>query len=437
MKFSEYNYFQEYNDKIICYNGISRKMITLAKPEYKLIFESEIKDVVIKFPSISNIFKQWNFFIDDSFDELSLMRFKNKEKLFLEKKLWVTIIPTLMCNFKYWYCSTELTNTVYDKESMSKELQMNIIKFISNQVERRNANSIHLDWFGGEPTLYFDEIVFKLSKQVLKIANKHKLPFTNHITTNGFLINKDMVTKFKEINLNSFQITIDGNKKKHNSVRNENGKPSFDRIIENIKLIVNEISNINMVLRINYDKQTLKDANQIFNKFSKEEASRIRIDFQRVWQVSKTDQEENTLLKESIKKANNSGFYSSYYGFAPRDFHVCYADRLDYYAINYNGKVYKCTARGYKEDQCIGKIIDNGKLELNYNTLYNYYAKPTFENEHCLNCKLLPLCFGPCIQKNKEYYNQELDFKTVCMYSGTEISLGTHLINEAKNRNLI
>ena len=58
--------------------------------------------------------------------------------------------------------------------------------------------------------------------------------------------------------MSHFQITLDGNKSTHNKVRNQNGRPSFDKIIDNITLICKYIPNVSIILRINYTNDILK-----------------------------------------------------------------------------------------------------------------------------------------------------------------------------------
>jgi uncharacterized protein len=74
--------------------------------------------------------------------------------------------------------------------------------------------------------LYFDEIVYPLSKQIKQVLDEKGIPFTNSATTNGYLIDKERINKFKEINLNHFQITLDGNQATHDKIgfgRNREG----------------------------------------------------------------------------------------------------------------------------------------------------------------------------------------------------------------------
>ena len=437
MKFSKYNYFVKHKDKVICLNGYSNKMMVLKENEFVFIFEGDLRQLNKKFKTLIEKLQNWNFVIPDDIDEIDRIRYNNKKKIFSERKLWLTINPTLECNFKCWYCSTEYTNTKYERKSMTTELRNSLIKYISNRIKNRTANSIHLDWFGGEPLLYFKEIIYSISKETLSITKKNNIKFSNHITTNAFLINREMVNYFNEIELNSFQITLDGYREKHNSVRNENGKPSYDTIIHNIKLLVNNIKNVKIVLRINYDKQTLKLTKNIVDEFTHKEAKKIRIDFQKVWQIEKAKGDENTLLKRSIEIVKDKGFIVSYFAYSQKDSISCYADSNDYLAVNYDGGIFKCTARGYKDEQKIGHLNKYGEIVFNESKIYEYYSKATFENENCLECNLLPLCFGPCIQKTIELKNNEINFASACTLSNAEINLDTHLITEAKNRNLL
>jgi uncharacterized protein len=82
--------------------------------------------------------------------------------------------------------------------------------------------------------------------------------------------------------------------------------------------------------------------------------------------------------------------------------HVCYADRYKYDHMNYDGLVYKCTARDYSEDRAVGKLVNGGKIEYKPGIMENIYQKANFENRVCCQCKKLPICGGPCLQKTLE-----------------------------------
>jgi uncharacterized protein len=100
-----------------------------------------------------------------------------------------------------------------------------------------------------------------------------------------------------------------------------------------------------------------------------------------------------------------------------------FIDRHYYAVINYDSKIYKCTAH---MNRTAGVLQDDGVIKWNDNVLSALYAKATFENERCLNCKHLPLCLGPCIQQMKT---------GKCMMDNSEISYEQFIINIYNKKN--
>ena len=72
---------------------------------------------------------------------------------------------------------------------------------------------------------------------------------------------------------------------------------------------------------------------------------------------------------------------------------------------------------------------------LDQKKLSKYFSVATFENDTCLNCKLLPLCFGPCIQKTYETNVKKERFE--CLIEDSEMTFETYIIEEAIKRQLI
>ncbi len=130
-----------------------------------------------------------------------------------------------------------------------------------------------------------------------------------------------------------------------------------------------------------------------------------------------------------------NGLNSSFWSYIPKTFHRCYSDRYHHYAINYDGKIYKCTARDYGEDKVIGNLLPNGQIDWNQELLSSLFSRATFENSKCLECKRLPVCMGPCIQKN--YESRINNTPLPCIADYTQYSLTSYIVEEAKKRNLI
>lgn len=411
-KLSQYNYFLEYNDRMIYFNGRTGALFSMSHKEHQNI-QKLLDDPIsfqIMYTSVFDCFKKWGFILEEDIDEIELIRFKNRTSIFTDKNYRLIINPTEDCTFNCWYCSQHQKTP---KGGMKEDLVAIVMKHIQYMVEKEKITGLFLDWFGGEPLMYFDEVVYPIAKYALELIKKNNLPYTHHVTTNGYLINENMAQKMAELKLNSFQITLDGDRKRHNKIRNFKGAPSYDVIIENIKTILKCIPDSFIVLRINFDDNTLNESDilSIFSCFIPEYRKRIQINFVRVWQTVKKNTGKNFMLEELTGKAIEFGYVVDRTNF----FHAgrpykCYADRLYHGVINYDGKIYKCTARTNKE---MGKLHESGWIEWDNEVLCKLYATAAFENEKCLKCKHLPICLGTCSQEklsNPDSFDCALDF---------------------------
>ena len=254
-KISKYNYSQENSGSVICLNGLTNTMIKLTTEEYNNIFNNLIKKESFpnEYPTLYEKMKEWGFIVPKNLKELEYIQMRNKVAVFSDNQYWLTVNPTLECNFNCWYCSVTTANAQFEKRRMSDEVIEKVKNHISYNTKNVPISGVFLDWFGGEPLMYFDEVIYPIAKFAKSEMKKKHKNFTHHITTNGYLINENMIAKMKEIELRGFQITLDGDEKKHNKIRNNKGEASYKKILNNIKLILDEIPESFVVLRINYD----------------------------------------------------------------------------------------------------------------------------------------------------------------------------------------
>jgi uncharacterized protein len=436
-KVSKYNIEVEHSDCLLLYNTLTNALLPISYKDYATV-ETLMENLSVfeeKFPDLYAAFRKSGFIIDTDFDELEYIKLQNKRRIYLNNDYRITINPTLDCNLRCWYCSVTHAGAEHYSDRMSDETVASIINHIRYLVKNKKANSILLDWFGGEPMMYYDEVIRKIASSAKEIAEEHNVNFRQQMTTNATLFNEERIRELAEGKCNFFQIPIDGNEQHHNLIKRYSDKRGTYRdVVKNINLIAENIPNVFITMRINYDKQTLKNIKDILKDIPEHNKKHISVDFQRVWQVECTDRERQ-LLKEAKEDFKNAGFYSSFWAYKPLRFHCCYADSYNYYAINYNGKVFKCTARDYKEASLIGDLSANGMIVWNDKLLSRYYYKMGFENDRCEKCGMLPICMGPCIQKSYETRAKNHSF--VCMYDNVEYSLSSYIIDIAKQRQLI
>ena len=193
-----------------------------------------------------------------------------------------------------------------------------------------------LDWFGGEPLMYFDEIIRKISDTALRLSEQNKFVFRQQMTTNATLLDEEKIRYMKDAHFRFLQISIDGNEYRQNLIKHyANKRGSYRDVISNINLLTEIIPDISICLRINYDRQTLKHVTDVINDFTEQSKKCITVDFQRVWQVPCTDEMRRQLA--NVKATFESeGFVSHFWAYRPLTFKCCYADNINHYVVNYN-----------------------------------------------------------------------------------------------------
>lgn len=412
MKASIYNNFVYYKNKFVGYNAINNSFILLDEELYNLYEAAVIEKQIEKFkeihPSFYKFMVQNGFFVDSNENELEKVK---KLQLEIDNKndfFDLFINPTMNCNFKCWYCY----ETHIKDSKMNKSTIENVIKFCKNIItNNKDLKRFYLSWFGGEPLLQYRDVVLPLLQKLSTLFNRYDIKFNSGFTTNGLLINQQMVDSFLKYNVDQLQITLDGIKPLHDKIRYiSKNKGSYDKIISNIILLAS--NNIQVIVRINCTKETLNGLDEImssFNSLKKDVKKNISFTFHRVWQVEQKLEDD---VSKYIKKYNGQNFNVS--GVSLDSFRdSCYADKRNQALINYNGEVFKCSARDFKSSNKEGVLEENGIISWNDNFEKRMSAK--FRNKPCLTCSILPLCGGGCSQVAME--NESKDY---CVYDFDE-----------------
>lgn len=425
-KESFYNYYIKDGEVVICFNGLTNFMMSMTIDEYNM-FHDVKKDLIsfqIHYPTLCDKLNQWGFLVENTMDELDVIRFKNKLYNFKSKTYHLILNPTLECNFKCWYCYES-----HSKGKMSEDVLARVYKHIDRKIELDKLDSFHLDWFGGEPLLYYDEIVHPISIYVKDKCIQSNIIYSSHITTNGYLLNRRKIDLMKDMAPVRLQITLDGDKQRHDGIRNQGNVSSFDKIINNICVVCEEVILSEIILRINYTDDTLNsDFKSVFESIPKKYRTKIMLSFNRVWQTNTYREAvlDNHKLMEIIELGRQLGYRTpQYLPFAIGSNNRCYMDSFNTVLINYNGKVYSCTGRDFVEQNVLGELKEDGSIVYNQEKIAMKYGNVPFENEMCLKCKYLPLCLGPCSQKMVECKKKRE--KITCVYHSSEISVETFI----------
>lgn len=146
----------------------------------------------------------------------------------MEKQKINTLIlnVTNACNLNCKYC-------FIDKQTNYMSLDI-AIQAVEYGYQNKEKEYLLLIFFGGEPLLCYDTIIFPL---VNYIKNKqYKINFS--ITTNGTLLTKEKIDFFRQNNI-KILFSFDGNKK----TQDYNRSNSFDIVIKNIPYLLEQYPN--------------------------------------------------------------------------------------------------------------------------------------------------------------------------------------------------
>lgn len=418
---SKYNHFKTIGHTVVGVNLQQQILFAIDDDKYKLLLDNE--DDIDELKTVNTPFynAMWKLGVirdantDNEFYRNALLA--RRLLVFRDPSFRLTINPTLNCNFSCWYCYETHTT-----QHMKNEVLNNVMKFIENQVKRHDITTFELDWFGGEPLLCYENVIKTISSFANEVCKKENVRLISGITTNGYLISSKMLPFFKEVNMQSFQITLDGQKTLHDTIRYTKDKQgSYDKIVENITLLARELNPQFLTLRINYTSESFEDIFEIASSFPEDVRPKIKVLLQQVWQ----DKESNRITAGNVENLKtqfeNAGFQVEKEIFNCSGRNTCYADLLNQAVINYDGRVFKCTAINFAKETEDGVLNDEGNILWGH-SLAKKIATTTFENAHCADCKYLPICFGPCSKKTSFLIDGD-DFRKYCHKEGIEESL--------------
>ena len=149
------------------------------------------------------------------------------------KALCIHIAHT--CNLNCEYCFASQGKYHGERAIMSFEVGKRALDFlIENSGKRRN---LEVDFFGGEPLMNFD-VVKQMVAYARSIEKQHNKNFRFTLTTNGMLIDDDVI-EFANKECSNVVLSLDGRKEVHDRYRVDYaGKGSWERIVPKFQKLV-------------------------------------------------------------------------------------------------------------------------------------------------------------------------------------------------------
>ena len=320
------------------------------------------------------------------------------------KALCIHIAHT--CNLNCSYCFASQGKYHGDRVVMSFEVGKRALDFlVENSGTRRN---LEVDFFGGEPLMNFD-VVKQMVAYARSIEKEHNKNFRFTLTTNGMLIDDDVID-FANREMSNVVLSLDGRKEIHDRYRVDyTGKGSWETIVPKFQKLVEARGGKNYYMRGTFthaNPDFLNDIQQMldlgFTELSMEPVVCAPGDPSELTQDDLPivlDQYEK--LAELMRKRDKEGKpFTFYHYMIDLTGGPCIYKRIsgcgsgtEYMAVTPWGYLYPCHQFVGEEKFRLGDIWEG---VTNHETVEEFSSCNVYARPECRNCWAKLYCSGGC-----------------------------------------
>jgi uncharacterized protein len=360
------------------------------------------RDIEECYGQVQQLKEDGKLFTPDSFEPMA-GRLKEKTSGVI-KALCLHIAHT--CNLNCEYCFASQGKYHGDRAVMSFEVGKQALDFlIANSGSRRN---LEVDFFGGEPLMNFD-VVKQLVAYARSIEKQHNKNFRFTLTTNGMLIDDDVID-FANREMSNVVLSLDGRKEIHDRYRVDYaGNGSWEKIVPKFQKLVEARGGKNYYMRGTFthaNPDFLKDIQVMldlgFNELSMEPVVCAPGDKA---ELTKEDMpvvmEQYEKLAQLMRQRDKEGrTFTFYHYMIDLTGGPCIYKRIsgcgsgtEYMAVTPWGDLYPCHQFVGEDRFKLGNVwdgVDNNEIQAEF-AACNVYARP-----ECHDCWAKLYCSGGC-----------------------------------------
>jgi len=301
MKWNRYNFIMKQDDNnYLIYNCLTNRLMDMSLEMKKIIDDNtnSISQLASINPKLFRNLKKNKFIVNDKFDEVEVAIRNLKKNANPTDHFDLIINPTLDCNLRCYYCyETHQINSVINDFTMRS-----ITNLIKNKVKSKKIRHITISFFGGEPLLKFNKVIWPIIEYAQKLCLENNKRLDIWFTTNGVLLSRKIIDRLFSSGITcSFQVPFDGNKEFHDKVKKyANGKGTFDTIINHVLYALSK--GFYFIIRCNYTTESLKSFDELISLFAEVASECIEYEllsfsFHRIWQEKDTNESKDVLKR--------------------------------------------------------------------------------------------------------------------------------------------
>lgn len=389
-------------DIITMYESKSRDEIkSYILDKYKKQDDVTSEEIDLCFEDIEALIKDGRLFAKDTF-EAEAVNFKRRQGVVKAICLHVAHDCNLACK----YCFAGKGEYDGPKGLMSFETGKRALDFLIEQSGTRR--NLEVDFFGGEPLLNW-EVCKKLVAYGREQEKKHNKNFRFTLTTNGLLINDDVID-FCNKEMANVVLSLDGRKITNDTMRvSANGTGSYDLIIDKFKKLANARNQKDYYMRGTYTHNNLDFASDIIHMadlgFKELSIEPVVSDPSEPYALKNEDlpvlkEQYQILADEMLRRYRKGDGFTFYHYMIDLDAGPCIVKRVsgcgvgtEYLAVTPSGELYPCHQFVGDEKFLLGDIW---KGITNKEVIEQFEGCNVYSHKECKDCFAKLYCSGGC-----------------------------------------
>lgn len=380
-------------------NTPREEIIAKITAKYNDITAADVEEV---FEDIETLKKQGILFSEDRFQGVAD---KIAKKPMVIKALCLHVAHS--CNLACTYCFAGQGKYQGEQALMSFETGKRALDFLIEHSGSRH--NLEVDFFGGEPLVNF-EVVKELTAYARSIEKEHNKNFRFTLTTNGVLIDDDVID-FCNREMSNVVLSLDGRKEVNDRFRKTiNGKGSYNLILPKFKKLVAARKGKGYYMRGTYSryntdfvKDILHMADEGFSELSMEPVVAAPKD---PYALREEDlpillEQYDILGKEMDQRRKEGRPFTFYHYMIDLAGGPCIVKRVsgcgvgtEYMAVTPSGELYPCHQFVGDERFCLGDVFNGVK---NQELREEFRGCSVYAHRECDDCFARFFCSGGCV----------------------------------------
>jgi uncharacterized protein len=420
LRSSRYNFAVPIAGGVILYNAATGTAVNLAGDDALVVAgvltdRPRVVDCSLLPSSLIPRLRRGGFLLEESVNELAVVR-EHYWRARGQTPMVLTLTVTQDCNLGCYYCYESRSEDAL----ASRDIE-SIIDWTRRRVVDNRRDSIHVDWYGGEPLLNLS-FIETASQALQELCADLGVSYSASIISNGTHWPEDPADFIRRRAIRQVQISFDGLKANHDKRRRyRKGRAPSDKAssFDQAVALVDRLLDVTRVdVRFNVDRGNESDA-EGFVAFCQQrgwfdraypcvfQLARISDYSERSGFVRRsiTSEHEFEEVRDRVRRVVpaeatlDETTSRATYPMPRRS--VCAALAHDSVVIGADGHHYRCGLQVGEKGRAVHRRAADGQMVPEADLGWWDSFDPT-EQPNCRRCSFLPVCWGGCPKKHLE-----------------------------------